>query len=175
MQPQTKKKVIIGGIAVVILGGIAWYVWKKHKEEKNKSSITVTGDNPVVPTTASNSPNASQGQTTALATSGPKTKAAAKGPIKSPVDSPINPKPISADSLIGSKGVNAIIGKTLIAKSNGAGIYTTSNQKVSVTNAGEKLGKAFLATRMAAGNYLIKYQDSAGNYRVVASSSINVI
>lgn len=162
------------GVSVVIIGGIIWYVYNEHQKEKKKAgAITVTGNNPVITAPASNSSTPAASVT--ASSSSPKSKPASSAPIKSPVDAPVSLKPVSADSLLASKGEMAIVGKTLIAKSNGAGIYTTTNQKVSVTNAGEKLGKAFLATRMKAGNYLIKYQDNSGNYRVIVSSSVNVI
>lgn len=164
MEPKTKKVVIVG-VSLAIIGGIVWYVYNEHQKEKQKSGLTVKSDAPVLTTPATTTPSPTS----------PKPKSASSAPIKSPVDVPVSPKPVSADSLIGSKGEMAIVGKTLIAKSNGAGIYSTTNQKVSVTKAGESLGKAFKATRMKAGNYLIKYQDNSGNYRVIASSSVNAM
>lgn len=173
MEPK-KKKIIIVSVSLVIIGGIVWYVYNEHKKEKAKAAaITVTSNNPVITSPAVSSSTIPA--PVSNSSSAPKPKGPSSTPIKSPVDAPVSPKPVSADSLIGTKGEMAIVGKTLIAKSNGAGIYSTTNQKVSVTNAGEKLGKAFLATRMKAGNYLIKYQDNSGNYRVIASSSVNAI
>lgn len=167
---QAKKAIIILIGLGLLAGSTSWLYKEKKKSEPKKPDAepeTEKQEEKPVENTSAQSPKQA---------APPVKKAVKKVLSTAPNAAPITkPKPVSADALLQSKGENAIYNKLLIAKNTGAGIYDTTNKKVSTTNAGEQLGKAYKAERTSAGNWLIKYQDWAGSYRMVVSSSVNVL
>lgn len=83
-------------------------------------------------------------------------------------------QPIPADSVL-KTGVNSLIGKMLVAKFDGAGIYDSKLNKVDTTKMGQQLGSATNATELTQGSYSINYKDAQGNDRMINSVSVNVI
>lgn len=135
---------ILGGLCFAAAGGL--YLYTRHK--------TLHASKPEQKP-ASDSPK----------------KAEVTSDKKSTAAAPVKQVEGDAESLM-KLDPDSILGKQIIAKNDGAGIYTENFTLAARTKKGELLGRPIAYTRTSNGTYNLKYKDANGNIRIVNSSAV---
>jgi len=173
MTPQTKKKVIVIG-SLLVVGGIGYYLWDKHKKEALLSGGTpddkTSETPPLTPDTApkDGTPTGEKNHIV-LKTKYPVIKSKTASTPKPSGDGSL----VSANDLLAG-GLNLGNGKQLVAGYNNLQVYNLHNSPSFKAKKGTVLGTIINAEKTSDGKSIwLVFKGSNGvGYKVVSSGNL---